>query len=98
MSQSVVISYADGVRLVSFGAGMVRFDLFEFLPDVDAPTAGDDANEEAVVRNRLVMPIDGFLDAYAKMSNLVAQLEEAKLIQRSEDKEEQLSAPSPNFQ
>ncbi len=69
--------FADTVGRVDFAAGVVRFELVSMEP---APEAGTGRME---VRQRVAMPVEGFLSALTTMTNLVNKLVEAGVLQRT---------------
>lgn len=98
MNIPVQVSYADGVQGLSFDSGIVRIDLYQRVPEPGGATDDVGSADRTEAHSRLVMPIEGFLDAYAKMSNLMAKLEDANVVERRAEKNELADAQSPNFQ
>ncbi|MBI3710575.1 MAG: hypothetical protein HY246_23260 [Proteobacteria bacterium] len=70
--------FADGIGEISLSGGMVRIDLVSLL----GPRQGSNEQAQAIVRQRVIMPPDGFLRAFAAMENLVRQLEKAGAVKR----------------
>lgn len=90
--------FADAVGEVSLTGSVVRVDL------VSLSATERDANNkpQRVFRQRIVMPIEGFLQSYALMSQVVQQLEKSGVIKKAEGKPERAAAAiakpsSPNF-
>lgn len=67
--------FADTVGRIDFAAGVVRFELVSLEP------AGEGAGRMEV-RQRIAMPIEGFLSAMNTMSGLVNKLVDAGVLQR----------------
>ena len=70
--------YCDGIESISLAAGMVRLELFVF--GKEAPEKGK--TPERHVIGQIVMPPQGFLQAYNGMQRLMAQLEKQGLVRR----------------
>jgi hypothetical protein len=69
--------FADTVGRVDFAAGVVRFELVSIEPG-----AGENGQNRMEVRQRVAMPIEGFLATLNTMSELVNKLVEAGVLQR----------------
>ncbi len=69
--------YADTVGRVDFAAGVVRFELVSL-----EPREGTQGKME--VRQRIVMPVEGFLSALNTMGDLVNKLVGAGVLRRGE--------------
>ncbi len=68
--------FADGIGEITLSGGMVRMDLVTLIG-----SQNDDANKPRLeVKQRIVMPPDGFLRSFSAMENLVKQLIEAGLV------------------
>ena len=68
--------FADGIGEITLSGGMVRLDLVSMVgtqKDKDQPPKME-------VRQRVVMPPDGFLRSFSAMENLVKQLIDAGLV------------------
>lgn len=93
--------FADGVGEISLVGGMVRIDWVS-LSAREKDETGQPALE---VRQRMVLPPEGFLRAFSAMEDLVKQLVDAGVIRRSDDGGGSMQAPanvgtrpkSPNF-
>jgi hypothetical protein len=92
--------FADGVGEIVLSGGMVRMDL------VVLAGSQRDASEKPrmEVRQRVVMPPDGFLRSFSAMEDLVRQLVEAGLVKpregakgASQPAREADKPSSPNF-
>ena len=66
--------FADGIGRIDFAAGVVRFDLVTVEPAVE----GGKSRLEA--RQRVMMPLEGFLAAIGTMTNLANKLVEAGVL------------------
>ena len=78
MSDKKIEIYADGIGQVHFAGGMVRYDFFRLQPDVD----GGEPTPEAA--ERIIMPPQGFLNAYNSMERLIDKLLEAGILKKNE--------------
>lgn len=70
--------FADGIGQIHFAGGMVRFDFVTLQPEADgkAPTP--------VVNERIIMPPQGFLNAFNSMQQLIDKLLEAGVLQKND--------------
>ena len=71
--------FADGIGQIHFAGGMVRFDFVTLQPEADgkAPTPASNI--------RLIMPPQGFLNAFNSMQQLIDKLVEAGVLQKNEN-------------
>jgi hypothetical protein len=69
--------FADGVGRVDFAGGVVRIELVSLEPIEGGQNRMD-------VRQRVVMPIDGFIQALSTMGDLVNKLVEAGVLRRND--------------
>jgi hypothetical protein len=68
--------YCDGVMNISLVGGMVRLDLFTL-----SPTEKDKKGAPAPTLSRqIVMPPDGFMQAFNGMSRLIQQLKDKGMV------------------
>ena len=82
--------FADGIGEITLAGGMVRMDLV-------ALTGSQQSQEnppKLEVRQRIVMPPDGFLRSFSAMENLVKQLIDAGLVKPRQGEEGADSAVS----
>ena len=86
--------YADGIGEITLSGGMIRMDLVTM---VGSQKNKDDNPPKLEVRQRIVMPPDGFLRSFSAMENLVKQLVEAGLV-KPRDGETPISASTNNPQ
>lgn len=71
--------YADTFGEVFLTGPVVRFDLVSF-----SPSERDGNNQpKAVVRERIVMPVDGFVRAFGVMGQVMQQLEKQGVVKRA---------------
>jgi hypothetical protein len=70
--------YADGIGQIHFAGGMVRFDFVTLQPDPDGK--GDPT---PLCKERIIMPPQGFLNAFNSMQNLIDKLLEAGVLQKN---------------
>jgi hypothetical protein len=69
--------FSDGVGRVDFVSGVVRIELVSL-----DPTPGGQGKME--VRQRVIMPVDGFLHSLNTMGDLVNKLVAAGVLKRNE--------------
>ena len=70
--------YADAVGEVTLTGPVVRIDLVSL-----SPTEKDDKNQpKAIFRERIVMPVDGFVRSFALMAQVMQQLEKQGVLRR----------------
>jgi len=70
--------FADGIGQIHFAGGMVRFDFMTLQPNPD----GSEPTIE--YKERIVMPPQGFLNAFQSMQNLIDKLLEAGVLQKND--------------
>jgi hypothetical protein len=87
--------FADTFGRVDFIGGAIRIELIA----IDPGAASDQDQFQMTPRQRVIMPIDGFLHAYGTMSALVEKLANSGVIKAaSKDQPAGQPAPrSPNF-
>ena len=71
--------FADGIGRIDFAAGVVRFDLVSVEP-------GEGGQSRLEPRQRVMMPLEGFLAAINTMGSLVNKLVEAGVVTRQAPK------------
>ncbi|BAE52338.1 hypothetical protein amb3534 [Paramagnetospirillum magneticum AMB-1] len=69
--------FADGVGRVDFVSGVVRIELVSLEPT-------ESGQGKMEVRQRIAMPVDGFLHSLNTMGDLVNKLVEAGVLKRNE--------------
>lgn len=67
--------FADAIGEITLSRGMVRMDLMTVTG-----SSKDGAQPKLEVKQRIVMPPDGFLKSFSAMENLVKQLIDAGLV------------------
>ena len=75
--------FADGIGQIHFAGGMVRFDFVTLQPDEEGKK-----DPVAVCNERIIMPPQGFLNAFNSMQNLIDKLLDAGVLQKNENKTE----------
>lgn len=71
--------FADGIGQIHFAGGMVRYDFVSLQPAEDGSPV-----PEATVR--IIMPPQGFLNAFNSMQQLIDKLVDAGVLQKNEPK------------
>ena len=69
--------FADGVGQIHFAGGMVRFDFMTLQPR-------ENGDPEVKANYRIVMPPQGFLNAFNSMQQLIDKLVEAGVLQKND--------------
>ena len=69
--------FADGIGQIHFAGAMVRFDFVTLQPR-------ENEQPEAVVNERIIMPPQGFLNAFNSMQQLIDKLLEAGVLKKNE--------------
>ena len=92
--------FADGVGEISLVGGMVRIDWVS----LESISRDSPSESGTVIRQRLVLPPEGFLRSFSAMEDLVKQLVEAGVIRRQGEGAGPTGSPSvaprggsPNF-
>jgi len=70
--------FADGIGQIHFAGGMVRFDFVTLQPDPDGK-----GEPQPLCKERIIMPPQGFLNAFNSMQNLIDKLLEAGILQKT---------------
>ena len=70
--------FADGIGQIHFASGMVRFDFVTLQPDPDGK-----GEPQPLCKERIIMPPQGFLNAFNSMQNLIDKLLEAGILQKT---------------
>ncbi len=71
--------FADGIGQIHFAGGMVRFDFITLQPEEDGKAPAPQSNM------RIIMPPQGFLNAFNSMQQLIDKLLEAGLLEKNEN-------------
>lgn len=87
--------FADTFGRVDFIGGAIRIELIA----IDPGAASDEKELQMSPRQRIIMPVDGFLHAYGTMSSLVEKLASSGVIKPTGATPAAGGAPpkSPNF-
>ena len=72
--------FADGIGQIHFAGGMVRFDFVTLQPDPDGK-----GEPQPLCKERVIMPPQGFLNAFNSMQNLIDKLLEAGILQKTDN-------------
>lgn len=71
--------FADGIGQIHFAGGMVRYDFVTLQPDEEGKAPVPKSNV------RIIMPPQGFLNAFNSMQQLIDKLVEAGVLQKNEN-------------
>jgi len=70
--------YADGIGQIHFAGAMVRFDFITLQPGAEGAAPTPQSNV------RIIMPPQGFLNAFNSMQQLIDKLVEAGVLKKNE--------------
>ncbi|MPM24172.1 hypothetical protein SDC9_70653 [bioreactor metagenome] len=70
--------FADGIGQIHFAGAMVRFDFVTLQPEAEGKAPVPQASL------RIIMPPQGFLNAFNSMQQLIDKLLEAGVLQKNE--------------
>ena len=70
--------FADGLGQIHFAGGMVRFDFITVQPGEE----GENATKPNI---RVIMPPQGFLNAFQSMQQLIDKLVDAGILQKNQN-------------
>ena len=92
-------TFIDGMESVSLTDGMIRMELYNVL--VNKSRDQNQPNQHEICEE-LIMTPQSFIKVFSTMENLVQKLEQAGIIKRNEEPQEQQDRQnielSPNFQ
>ncbi len=71
--------FADGIGQIHFAGGMVRYDFVTLQPEEEGKAPVPKSNV------RIIMPPQGFLNAFNSMQQLIDKLVEAGVLQKTEN-------------
>ena len=71
--------FADGIGQIHFAGGMIRYDFVTLQPDEEGKAPVRKSNV------RIIMPPQGFLNAFNSMQQLIDKLVEAGVLQKNEN-------------
>jgi hypothetical protein len=74
--------FADGISAVHVTGNLVRIDLMTLQPHLKS----DNGQPVVDVSKRIIMPLEGFVQALATQENIVNQLIEAGVLKKSQEK------------
>lgn len=83
-------TFADAIGRVDLVAGVVRLELVSVEPPTDGSTQG-----QPVVRQRVIMPLEGFVGSLDTLADFAKKLEAAGILKRNA--QQPTVAASPNF-
>ena len=81
--------FVDGIGDVVINGMVVRIDLL----GLDPSARDDDGKMRAVVRQRIVMPVDGFVQTVEKLKGTLPNLEKAGVIKRKSNGAAEVAEP-----
>ncbi len=96
MNDSKFISetFADNIHSIGFKNGIIRLDFVSF-------SASENDEDEIAFLNRVTIPLEGFLNTFHSMENILEKLRENGLInkisEQTQDSKEITHEESPNF-
>ena len=72
--------FADGISAVHVTGNLVRIDLMTMQPQLKSK----DGQPVVEVNQRIIMPLEGFVQSLAVQDNIIKQLVEAGLLKKDE--------------
>lgn len=76
--------FADGISAVHVTGNLVRIDLMTVQPHLKS----DNGQPVVEVNNRIIMPLEGFVQSLLVQDNIVKQLIEAGVLKKNADQKE----------
>lgn len=70
--------FADGIGSIVLEGGVMRIDLMSMVPG----PRDKDSKPQMAFRQRIVMPVEGFLNSYKIFQEIVVKMEQSGLIAR----------------
>jgi hypothetical protein len=70
--------FADGIGSIVFEGGVMRIDLMSMVPG----QRDKDNKPQMAFRQRIVMPVEGFLNSYKIFQEIIGKMEKSGLIAR----------------
>lgn len=70
--------FADGIGGIVFEGGVMRIDLMSMIPG----QRDKDDKPQLAFRQRIVMPVEGFLNSYKIFQEIIGKMEQSGLIAR----------------
>lgn len=89
--------FVDGIESISLIEGMVRLELFNYIPDKNHKQG---ERPEFEVTSEMIMSPQSFMRAFNAMQNLVGQLEKAGVVRKNDStaaEAQPAQGVSPNF-
>ncbi|MEN6624392.1 MAG: hypothetical protein ABFD50_22950 [Smithella sp.] len=68
--------FADGIGSIVFEGGVMRIDLISRVPG----NRDKDSKPQMAFRQRIIMPVEGFLDSYKIIREILEKMEQSGLI------------------
>lgn len=70
--------FADGISSIVLEGGVIRIDLMSIVPG----PRGDDNKPQMAFRQRIIMPVEGFISSYKIIQGIIEKMEQSGLITR----------------
>lgn len=70
--------FADGISSIVLEGGVIRIDLMSIVPG----PRGDDNKPQMAFRQRIIMPVEGFISSYKIIQGIIGKMEQSGLITR----------------
>lgn len=77
--------FADGISAVHITSNLVRIDLMTVQPHLQS----DNGQPVVEINNRIIMPLEGFVQSLAVQDNMVKQLLDAGVLRKNDAQAEQ---------
>ena len=79
--------FADGISSIVLEGGVIRIDLMSIVPG----PRGDDNKPQMAFRQRIIMPVEGFVNSYKIFQGIIGKMEQSGLITR----QQAIETPAP---
>ena len=76
--------FADGISAVHITGNLVRIDLMTVQPHLNS----DNGQPVVEINNRIIMPLEGFIQSLSVQDNVVKQLIDAGVLKKNPAQEE----------
>lgn len=76
--------FADGISAVHVTGNLVRIDLMTMQPHLNS----ENGQPVVEINNRIIMPLEGFVQSLSVQDNIVKQLIEAGVLKKNAEQED----------
>lgn len=86
--------FADGIGSIVFEGGVMRIDLISRVPG----NRDKDGKPQMAFRQRIIMPVEGFLDSYKIIREILEKMEQSGLITNKSPQNNEAQSSNENSQ